>query len=109
MKLCGYVPSMTEPACAQKYVTAAGQEVVEEGHAVGHLCRVVEVQQHGRWAQPHAFCLSEYSSNEHFRADDRLPRHRVVFANPELIVAEILSAERQLHVLIVTLFEWFIG
>ena len=68
----------------------------------------MEVQENGRWAKSHALGLPKHRGDEHLRAHNWLPRHRMVLADPELVIAKFLGAQCQFHVLVVALGQWFL-
>ena len=77
---------------------AALREVVEVGHPVGQLDRMVIGQQMCAGSELDVLGAQQCLSQQQVGRADRLPRHREVLTNPGLHVAELVGQRDQFEV-----------
>src|SRR5262245_36762218 len=77
--------------------------MIEESEASRDVRRMVLIQARGSGAQTDAPRLSEGAGDEDLRHHDVFILHRVMLADPEFAESQLLGANDQLQVLVVTL------
>ena len=87
--------SVGEAAGGDAEVEPAAGDVVEHGHPVGQLGRVVVGQEEAAGADADVLGLAEAFDDEQVGRGVRLPHHGVVLADPGLLEAELVGPDER--------------
>jgi len=85
------------------------REMIEHRHAIGQLGRVVIGQQEAAGPDAHARGLHQRLGHQEVGRGMRLPRRRVVLADPRLAEAELVGPAQLLQVPLVAVVESALG
>ena len=76
-------------------------QVIQHRHAVGEFHRVMVGQQEAAWADAQALGLQQRLGDQQIGCGMRLPRRRMMLADPSLGVAEFVQPAQRLEVPVV--------